>query len=73
MTEHVAARPSWDCRACERPWPCDPAREQLAAELGSTELAVYAAANLGEAVADLPATPPAELYDRFLAWTRPAA
>ena len=31
--EHVAKRPSWDCRLCAKPWPCDPAREALAIEM----------------------------------------
>lgn len=71
QAEHVAARPSWDCRACGRPWPCDPAREHLAATLGRTQLAIYAAVNLHEAIGDLPTTPPSKLFDRFLGWTRP--
>lgn len=71
--DHIPDRPSWDCRACTRDWPCDPAREHLAAELPPVQLGVYAAVTLGEAVQDMPATPPAELYDRFIGWTRPAA
>src|SRR4051794_13841654 len=39
--EHSAERPSWDCRACGRPWPCDPAREHLQSEMDGTVLAVY--------------------------------
>jgi hypothetical protein len=69
--EHLAARPSWDCRACGKPWPCDPAREELAATLSPIQLALYAAAHLSEAAPDMPTAPPAELYDRFMAWTRP--
>ena len=72
-TEHTADRPSWDCRVCGGPWPCDPAREALAAEMSPTGLAIYGAVNLSEAVCDLPTTPPGELFDRFVAWTRPAA
>ena len=68
--EHQAARPSWDCRACARPWPCDPAREQLAAEMGRVQLSVYAWLNLEEAVGDLPPMPPDETFDRFIGWTR---
>ena len=68
--DHLPQRPTWDCRACDKPWPCDPAREGLAAELGTTELAVYAAAHLQVAAADMPTAPPAELYDRFIGWVR---
>jgi hypothetical protein len=75
MSEHVGERPSWDCRSCGRPWPCDPAREALAAELGPIQLAMYAWANLEQAAGDLPGMPVGEMFDRFLAWTRatPAA
>lgn len=68
--EHQPHRPSWNCASCARPWPCDPARERLAAELGSLSLAMFAWTCLEEAARDIPATPPAELYERFLAWTR---
>lgn len=68
--EHVAHRPSWDCRVCGRPWPCGPAREALVAQLDSMQLAIYAWVNLEEAVGDLPAMPAAEAFDRFLGWTR---
>jgi hypothetical protein len=69
-TEHTAGRPSWDCLACGRPWPCDPAREDLARELDAVQLAMYAWASLEQAVGDLPAMPASEAFDRFLAWTR---
>lgn len=72
MSEHTPARPGWDCLACGRPWPCDPAREALATRFKGTRLAVFTAAYLGEATRDLTTTPPAELYDRFIAWTRRA-
>lgn len=70
MTEHVAERPSWDCLNCGKPWPCDPAREALAAELGSVQLAMYLWTNLEEAAGDLIGMPVAEAFDRFIAWTR---
>ena len=70
MSEHIADRPSWTCRACGKPWPCDPARAQLVAEMGQTELAMYAWATLEDAAQDLPGVPVAEAFDRFLAWTR---
>ena len=69
-SEHIAARPSWDCLACGKPWPCDPARESLAAELDRVRLAMYAWTNLEEAAGDLRGMPAHEAFDRFLAWTR---
>lgn len=69
-TVHVAARPSWDCLACGKTWPCDPAREALASRFDRVQLAMYAWGQLEEAVGDLPAMPAAEAFDRFLAWTR---
>ena len=68
--EHIAERPSWDCRACARPWPCDPAREGLVAELDPVQLAMHAWLNLEEAAQDLPFASADEMFDRFLAWTR---
>ena len=69
-TEHSAARPSWDCRVCDQPWPCDPAREALVAEMGLVQLAVFMWSNLEEAAGDLPTMPVAAAFDRFIAWTR---
>jgi hypothetical protein len=68
--EHSAARPAWDCASCGRPWPCDPAREQLAVELGGTYLTLFLALDLVDAARDNPRIPPSELYERFIAWTR---
>jgi hypothetical protein len=68
--DHTAARPSWDCDACDQTWPCDPAREALRGEMSPAELAIYMWSCLDEAVFDLPPTPPAELFERFLKWTR---
>jgi hypothetical protein len=68
--EHTAGRPSWDCRACGKPWPCDPARESLLSEMDRSSLAIYMWANLEEAVGNLPGGPPGELFDRFIHWTR---
>lgn len=68
--EHDPHRPSWNCIACGRSWPCDPAREQLAGRLDQIGLAMYAWDRLEEAVGDLPHAPAWELFERFLAWTR---
>lgn len=32
---HPAERPSWRCRVCNVPWPCQPAIVALAVELGT--------------------------------------
>ena len=69
MIEHVAARPSWDCRACVKPWPCAPAREHLAGELDPVSLAVFMWLNLDEASAHLRNEPVSDLFDRFIRWT----
>jgi hypothetical protein len=66
---HTPARPSWDCLACDRPWPCDPARETLRSELDLVQLAIYMWGQLDEAVTELPTCPPSELFERFLKWT----
>ncbi|MEV6301483.1 hypothetical protein AB0M02_18880 [Actinoplanes sp. NPDC051861] len=67
--EHEPSRPSWDCAACGRPWPCGPARANLTAELGRVDLAVRMWDYLEEAARELPQTPASELFDRFLRWT----
>jgi hypothetical protein len=68
--EHVAERPSWDCRACGNPWPCDPAREALVTEMDRVTLAIYMWSNLEEAAMDMPRGPVSELFERFIRWTR---
>ena len=67
--EHIAARPSWECRFCGKSWPCDPAREHLASELDRISLAIVMWVNLEEAVGDLPHGPASELFERFISWT----
>ncbi|GAA1586793.1 hypothetical protein GCM10009828_009110 [Actinoplanes couchii] len=68
--DHAAVRPSWDCVVCDQTWPCDPARESLRGEMPLPELATYMWSRLDEAVFDLPPTPSAVLFERFLKWTR---
>ncbi len=70
--EHLLVRPSWDCAACDRPWPCDSAREQLRAEFATfpSVLRIYLAGQLADANAELVGANPIELYHRFLGWTR---
>lgn len=67
---HQPERPSWDCLACGQAWPCDPAREELVTALGPVPLAMYAWLTLEQAAGDLPTTPGAELFERFLKRTR---
>jgi hypothetical protein len=65
---HVEERPSWDCRACGRPWPCDRARAELASALSPVALRTAMWMRLEVAASDLPLGPPAELFERFLRW-----
>ncbi|MEV4708881.1 hypothetical protein [Actinoplanes sp. NPDC049316] len=67
--EHVPCRPGWDCWSCDRPWPCDPAREDLALQLDPVELAKFMGERLAEAARDVPTLQPGELFERFLQWT----
>jgi hypothetical protein len=68
--DHVADRPSWDCRACGKPWPCEPAREQLAAEYGQgTQLTLWMSIDMIDAARETKLKPH-EIYQRFVAWTR---
>lgn len=66
---HLAERPSWRCRTCGRDWPCDPARARLAGEMDRVRLATYMWANMDDAIPDMPGSPPAELFERFIGWT----
>jgi hypothetical protein len=68
--EHEPEKPSWDCKRCGGPWPCDPAREYMAARLGRVALAVHMWERLDEAAGDVRTLPPSELFERFLSWTR---
>ena len=70
MSDHEPARPSWDCDTCGRAWPGDPAREHMATYLGRIALAVHMCERLDQAAGDLGNVPPAELFGRFLSWTR---
>jgi hypothetical protein len=67
--EHFAVRPSWDCGTCEKPWPCDPARERLSAEMDATQLRIFMWLNLEQAAEQLPGLAVDEAFHRFLAWT----
>ena len=58
MKPHLPDRPSWRCRQCDLPWPCDPARHNLAQTLTRTPRMIYLAVQLGVAAADMPDVPP---------------
>ncbi|RKN39420.1 hypothetical protein D7223_29290 [Micromonospora endolithica] len=74
---HVAARPAWRCRVCAAPWPCQPAKLALRDEYPDdlVGLSVYLCVLLHEAASDwarVRTSPPdpAELFRRFVGWTR---
>jgi hypothetical protein len=69
---HEVSRPSWECAACGRPWPCDPAREAMMGSMSSVELNVYLAFCFGDAAEELPNDPLVELHRRFFSWAGPA-
>lgn len=70
--EHLPKRPAWDCDACGRPWPCDPAREILAAAYAGfpAGLSDYLHTMFDLAADDLETSggPPPDLWKRFLSW-----
>ncbi|MDI6101510.1 hypothetical protein QLQ12_23100 [Actinoplanes sp. NEAU-A12] len=67
--EHVCERPSWQCRVCGRPWPCEPARASLSDGADRVLLTIYMWGHLDRAMTELPPGPPMEMFDRFLRWT----
>ena len=69
--DHPPSRPSWLCAADGEPWPCDAAREQLASEMAGVGLAMWMATTMVHAAREDPSIPPSELFQRFIAWTRP--
>lgn len=66
--EHLPVRPGWDCWACARPWPCEPAQHQLAAAYGMPDLADFMGERFVEAARDMPALEVDEIATRFVAW-----
>jgi hypothetical protein len=69
---HTGARPSWNCRSCGTPWPCEAAKADLSAEyqVSPSALRIYLSALLFDALNDLHCEPsPRDLYERFLTWT----
>jgi hypothetical protein len=69
---HAPVRPTWNCAACGREWPCASARGRLLAEYdrAPTSLRLYLAVQFVEASQDLKWHGAGELYQRFLGWPR---
>jgi len=72
-TWHRAERPGWDCVICHLPWPCAPAKVELAEEFTADRLsgAIYLAMSLHDAIGDSfhrAGPEPADLWNRFLGW-----
>ncbi|MEU5939262.1 hypothetical protein ABZ807_08715 [Micromonospora sp. NPDC047548] len=77
LDRHVAARPSWRCRACAAAWPCPPAKLRLRQEYAHDRpaLAVYLCLLMHDAIADALRVragdvDPADYFTRFIGWTR---
>jgi len=73
MTDHTAAQPTWECRACGDPWPCASARASLRAEYAEfpTSLSLFMTSSYVAASSQLTGIPVEELFDRFFGWLRP--
>jgi hypothetical protein len=69
--EHIAARPSWNCRNCAMPWPCQTAKKDLVTEFRDfpSMLVINLYGLMGEAAGDLQTS--AGLQARFLGWVSP--
>lgn len=67
--EHIAARPSWDCKVCGQQWPCEPARQELSSTLGRTALTMQMWVYFEAAAHEIKGALAIDLFDRFLNWT----
>jgi hypothetical protein len=67
---HTPVRPTWNCAACGREWPCSGAHGRLLAEFDGapTSLNIYLAGMYMAASQDLRFHAAGELYQRFLGW-----
>ncbi|GIE94069.1 hypothetical protein Ari01nite_15340 [Paractinoplanes rishiriensis] len=71
---HVALRPSFDCGKCGEPWPCAPAKVELAEQfqadlLGlSTYLGAQMVDAMEQATGNCAWGRVDNLFDRFLGW-----
>lgn len=69
---HLPVRSTWDCDTCGRPWPCDAARERLAAEYRGrhTALTILMWQYFEDYARGAGPGPLGEAYERFIGWTR---
>jgi len=67
---HVPRRPTWNCKGCGSPWPCNSARKQLSS-MPERRLAAYLERKRVLAVIEADLSP-AEEYERFTSWIRSA-
>jgi hypothetical protein len=70
--EHCPDRPSWGCRACGEPWPCERARKNLADDptvvvYMSLQLALASRGQLAVRLNDAVSPPPAQRLARCIA------
>lgn len=68
---HQVRIPSWSCRSCGFPWPCETARSDLIIDLGWTKVAIYSAVLMERSARDLPSLSPIVLWRQFIGWTEP--
>jgi hypothetical protein len=70
VSEHLPGD-GWDCRTCDMPWPCAPARDRLAADAGDEkQLSIQMWTYFDHYVDAIPAGPVTEAYARFVGWIR---
>lgn len=73
MIQHQPLRPGWTCRRCGLPYVCPVGRVELVlAYAHTTALGRHASMLLEQAAQDQPELEPAELWGRFIAWTKPS-
>lgn len=70
MSRHMPTRPSWECAACGKVWPCEPRRHELLAEYDGAlpALAMFMYGYFIDAMQDLPDWNEHQVYRRFLGW-----
>ena len=73
VVSHVPLRPGFDCARCGQPWPCAPAKVELAEQYHGNTLSLghYLSVEMADAMQH--AVDPGwgrvdNLYDRFLGW-----
>jgi hypothetical protein len=71
--EHMAVRPSWNCRVCDDPWPCATAKTALTEEYQSfpSLLFLFLVSTYQEARETFGYSDrPADLFERFVGWAQ---